>query len=723
MVRWGALAAAVLVCGAAADNRYLVTFKDAPTHRAFSALAVEELAGGTVEVDLRRHHAVAATVSDEGLAILRANPHVESVEPDVKRYEDRMNVNPEELEGGAIGMPYGISMVQADLLEEAEHPSKKLCIIDSGLDMRHPDFANNTKITGSDDPEGAGSWNYDASSHGTHVAGTIAAMRNGEGVVGVNPEGRLQVHIVRVFGRRGWTYSSNLIAAVDTCIEEGSHIVSMSLSGDDRGTIEEKAFAEFYNDGNGVLLVAAAGNKGGTKYSYPASYDSVISVSSVSQTYEHAVFAQKNDQVEVCAPGVDVLSSVAMNHWRSEWETERGDYATFRGTSMATPHVSGVAALVWNRMWYCTAGDVRRALVATSKDLGEEGWDPRFGHGLIQALDAYHALRDYDCVPPARTPVPTPAPTVPTPVPPTPTPPTPPPALLVAPPAGEPVKEDCAAQEVAGGGATTLCNFAVAAAVAVQKVHVRVVFPQLFQGGVFCYRTEITVTHADATWTATLRNGQWAVFDVESAEVVPAGTPLYITVVNENPLCAVEVDGRVAYETMLPTPSPPTPLPPTPLPPTPAPATPAPPTPAPATLAPPTPTPETAVPPTPAPTTAVPLPPVGEKETDECAAQLVPAQGEVAGACIVAGGAAVAVRGVEVRAVMPSLFSGGMFCHSVNVRVVLQGVEYTGRVRHTQSAALAAAGAPAPGPAAVVVANDNRFCNAELAVTVTYVRV
>ena len=117
-----------------------------------------------------------------------------------------------------------------------------ICIIDSGLDQAHPEFTSQFNISGTSDP-GTGDWFTDENSHGTHVAGTIAALANGEGVVGVLPNGYIGLHIIKVFGASGWSYSSGLVAALDACEAAGSNVVSMSLGGSFKSRTGSRAFS------------------------------------------------------------------------------------------------------------------------------------------------------------------------------------------------------------------------------------------------------------------------------------------------------------------------------------------------------------------------------------------------------------------------------------------------------------------------------------------------
>ncbi|KZN69316.1 S8 family serine peptidase [Pseudoalteromonas luteoviolacea] len=325
-------------------------------------------------------NAVVMEVTPEQLAELEKNGDVETVEVDPKRYV------PEVIEAGisplAESTPYGINMVQAKLVSDAAAANRKVCIMDTGYHRAHEDLVS-AGVTG-DDGYGSndtGLWYNDGNGHGTHVAGTIAALGgNGTGVVGVNPSGNLGLHIVKVFNDSGrWAYGSDLIEAINQCEAAGSHITSMSLGGSGSSTAERNAFDQSYQ--RGMLHIAAAGNGGNSALSYPASYNNVVSVAAVDSSENKASFSQYNSQVEIAGPGVGVNST-----WNN------GGYRSISGTSMATPHVSGVAALVWSNFPQCSNADIRAALNATAKDKGAAGRDTSYGYGIVQAKAAYDYL-------------------------------------------------------------------------------------------------------------------------------------------------------------------------------------------------------------------------------------------------------------------------------------------------------------------------------------------
>jgi len=181
---------------------------------------------------------------------------------------------------------------------------------------------------------------------------------------------------------------------IELCIDAGANVVSMSLGGGGFNQIEADTYKDMLEDN--ILLVAAAGNDGNSDYSYPASYDSVMSVAAIDSNENHASFSQYNDKVDIAAPGVGVRSTY-----------KNGSYASLSGTSMATPHVAGVAALVWSRDTTKSAKEVWSALTQSAKDKGTPGRDFFYGHGIVQAEAAALLLADESfTLSPTATPLP-----------------------------------------------------------------------------------------------------------------------------------------------------------------------------------------------------------------------------------------------------------------------------------------------------------------------------
>jgi len=261
--------------------------------------------------------------------------------------------------------------------DDVVHP---ICVIDSGYDVDHPDLPN--------DADGInGGWSNDTCDHGTHVSGTIAAIGgNNIGVVGVWP-GAPDVKVVKVFNNFIFiclfTYSSGLIGAAQDCQDAGAKITTMSLGGAVASNMENVAFQELYDEG--MLHIAAAGNEGNGSCSYPACYDSVMSVGATDEDNNIASFSQYNSQTEISGPGVDVRSTVPNNQ-----------YDIYDGTSMATPHVSGAALVLWNKVPTATNTEVRNALNAGAIDLGAPGRDNYYGNGLLNYWNSLDILNAPD---------------------------------------------------------------------------------------------------------------------------------------------------------------------------------------------------------------------------------------------------------------------------------------------------------------------------------------
>jgi thermitase len=254
----------------------------------------------------------------------------------------------------------------------------KVGIVDTGIDQNHEDLAGKTVECASAQlltnrvTEGSCT---DMNDHGTHVAGTIAAKaNNGVGVAGVSFNSQLA--ICQALNAAG----SGTTAGVANCITylagKGVKIISMSLGGGASTTLQT-AVRNAWNGGNGTLIIAAAGNDGDATLNYPAAYAEVVSVAATDANDNRASFSNANADVEIAAAGVNVLS------------TKRGGgYVKFSGTSMATPHVAGVAALIAFRNAGLNAAGIRSKLDASVDDKGAAGRDPQYGFGRVNLQKA-----------------------------------------------------------------------------------------------------------------------------------------------------------------------------------------------------------------------------------------------------------------------------------------------------------------------------------------------
>ena len=260
----------------------------------------------------------------------------------------------------------------------------------------------------------------DDQGHGTHVAGTIAqSTNNGQGVSGVAFDATLLP--VKVLDERGQGSYDTIAQGIIYAADQGARVINMSLSG--RGGSNALAEAVDYAVRKGVLVVAAAGNSGGA-VEYPAAYDTVLAVGSVGFDRRRVDYSNFGPQIELVAPGGDTDADRNGDGQPDGvlQQTFRGDVTNFgfyfyEGTSMAAPHVSGVAALLFARNPAATADQVRRVLQSTALDLGPAGRDNDYGYGLVQAADALAAIGGPAPITPTPTVTPVPPGVTPSPTP------------------------------------------------------------------------------------------------------------------------------------------------------------------------------------------------------------------------------------------------------------------------------------------------------------------
>ncbi len=274
--------------------------------------------------------------------------------------------------------------------DQIDSSSVQVAVLDSGVDLDHPELKD--KIAWTYDATGQGIVEDDTG-HGTHVIGIIAAASDDVGVVGVSPN--VEIYSIKVTNgsemRGEWEWlADGIYAAVrgpDGIVgtADDADVISMSL--DSRGEVPPNFVytAIKYAYDLGVVLVAAAGNDGDSDPStleaptWPAAYPEVIAVSATTFTDEIANFSNTANYVEVAAPGDMILS------------TFLDGYAVWSGTSMATPHVSAMVALIialYGKLPVGTFNDmgtntIRGILHQWAVDLGPAGWDPAYGYGLV----------------------------------------------------------------------------------------------------------------------------------------------------------------------------------------------------------------------------------------------------------------------------------------------------------------------------------------------------
>ncbi|HVT43522.1 MAG TPA: S8 family serine peptidase [Thermoanaerobaculia bacterium] len=471
----------------------------------------------TVDGDIERQvesfrsvNGFAVRLTDDEVRALRNSPDVKFIEPDVERRA--LEIGPIDRDRARIGLaerlsaslldtapqttPYGIDAISARAVWPVTRGATiRVGVIDSGIDREHPDLRERYRggrdfLQNDDDPQ-------DDNGHGTHVAGTIAAADDLQGVVGVAP--LVELYGLRVLNAAGNGNASNVIRAIDWAIANQMHIVNLSLGSDGSSLLEEEAFDRAF--AAGVLAIAATGNDAGP-VGFPAAYSSVLAVGAVDRSLALASFSNTGSQVDVVAPGVQILSTYPRGRSvvtevridggamiranllqqspegnvsgtfvfsglgrvqdfssqvagkialirrgeitfaekarnaksagaiavvvfdnvpggdSSSWTlgsdpfawpltvgisledgeallqsagvtilvgTRSDDYKILSGTSMATPHVSGVAALLRALRPEASISEIRSVINATTTDLGASGFDIHFGHGLINA--------------------------------------------------------------------------------------------------------------------------------------------------------------------------------------------------------------------------------------------------------------------------------------------------------------------------------------------------
>jgi thermitase len=255
----------------------------------------------------------------------------------------------------------------------------KVGIVDTGIDKTHPDLAG--KAVGCATSYNAGLLLHngvcpDDNGHGSHVSGTISAnTNNGQGVSGVAFNSPI-VMCKALATAAGTGLTSDIANCINWVAGQGVKVISMSLGGGDNATLKA-AVQKAYSGGNGVLLVAAAGNDGDATLNYPAAYPEVVSVAATDNRDHRASFSNANADVEIAGPGVNVESTYT-----------GGLYASASGTSMATPHVAAVAAVIADLNPTANAATLRSKLDAAVDDIGAAGRDQSFGFGRVNLCKA-----------------------------------------------------------------------------------------------------------------------------------------------------------------------------------------------------------------------------------------------------------------------------------------------------------------------------------------------
>jgi subtilisin len=349
--------------------------------------------GGQVRESFTIVPAVAATVPKSRLNALSRNPNISIVEPDgiFELHRETPLKNRLATLNAELNNTWGVRHIRSATVHAMGETGANIgvAIVDTGIDYNHPELMFN--YGGGFDYQNNDSDPFDDDGHGTHVAGTVAAAWNGLGVIGVAPNAT--VYALKALGPNGGSYS-NVISSLQWIVNHNNavraglkpgHVEILVAnhsygSSGDPGTLVRNAFNSSY--AAGVLHIGSAGN-GGNKagnrdtVGFPAKYPSVMAVAATDNRNRRASFSATGPALEISAPGVSINSTFPNNRYRS-----------LSGTSMASPHVAGVAALVFAANRNLSPDEVRLILQITAKPLGNSF---QFGFGLIDALDAYNA--------------------------------------------------------------------------------------------------------------------------------------------------------------------------------------------------------------------------------------------------------------------------------------------------------------------------------------------
>ncbi|MEC0168015.1 S8 family peptidase [Paenibacillus graminis] len=345
------------------DGTYLVKLNSVTT----APNDVIEKLGGKLKQTSESGDIVVAELSGSSLYELKNSPDIQYIEPN---YEVKTEIEAEKTESVTETVPYGIQNIQAIEAQQEGYTGKgiKIAVLDSGY-SQHSDVkvkSGYSFITNSE--------NYDDDfGHGTHVAGIIAASINGEGVVGVAP--KAEIYAIKVLDKGGRGSYFTLIEGIDWAIKHKMDIINISFGGENPSQILEEKLQEAYDEG--ILIIAAAGNDGymgDDTILYPARYSTAIAVGAIDSSNKRAFFSAKGPDLDLVAPGVKVLSTLPSNQ-----------YGMKSGTSMAAPHVTGVAALILDKNKKLCPSEVADILESTAKPLGEVS---EYGHGIVQAKEA-----------------------------------------------------------------------------------------------------------------------------------------------------------------------------------------------------------------------------------------------------------------------------------------------------------------------------------------------
>jgi serine protease len=332
---------------------------------------------------------------DEVLEAIREDGYdVEAAEPDMTVHADFVPNDPD------FEKQWNLKMIHMpEAWEQSTGKGVVVAVLDTGIAYEdYEDFKQVPDLKGAKFAPGRDFVNHTAHAnddhgHGTHVAGTIAqATNNKEGVAGVAYEATLMP--VKVLDHFGSGSTAAISDAIRWAADHGAKVINMSLGGGGRSVVMEKAVD--YARNKGVVVVCAAGNGGRGVVEYPAAYPGSVAVAAVGPTGQKSPYSSWGKELDIAAPGGDKSRGETFGILQNTIDPKdpaKSVYAWYQGTSMATPHIAGIAALLY------AAGaknpdQVEKALFASAHPpQGSSGWTEQYGHGVVDADAALKALK------------------------------------------------------------------------------------------------------------------------------------------------------------------------------------------------------------------------------------------------------------------------------------------------------------------------------------------
>lgn len=301
-----------------------------------------------------------------------SRPNIEFAEPNFILMQNEVN-QPNDLlyqehyqwNLPAIGTEQGWGITRGN--EEIE-----IAIVDTGVDLDHPDLKNRlvkgyNLINAAQEPD-------DDNGHGTHVAGIIASETNNEeGTAGMTWYSKIMP--IKAMGAKGYGTTFDIAEGIIWAVDNGADVINLSLGNYQPSRVLEEAVRYAYS--KNVVMVSAAGNDGSDQPTYPSAYPEVLSVAAVDYQGRRASFSNFGEYIDIAAPGVYIPSTYFNKQ-----------YAALSGTSMAAPHVAGLAALIKSANPELSNDQVMNIIKTSAIDLGEQGKDQDFGNGLIDVNSA-----------------------------------------------------------------------------------------------------------------------------------------------------------------------------------------------------------------------------------------------------------------------------------------------------------------------------------------------